>query len=217
MSASVSTRPPLSRSATEPPKRAVDVLVAGLLLLALLPVLLLIAAAVATTRGPLLYGHRRVGRGGREFGCLKFRTMVPDADAALERVLAADPAARREWAATRKLRRDPRVTAVGRVLRATSLDELPQLFNVLGGSMSLVGPRPVVREELDEHYGPAATYYAVVRPGITGLWQVSGRSDTSYAERVRLDVEYVRTCSAQLDMRILLRTVQVVLRRGGAY
>lgn len=197
-------------------KRVLDATAAICLLVALAPLLVLIAAAIRMQGGPILYGHRRLGRGLREFRCLKFRTMRTDGDEVLARLLETDPAARREWRETRKLRNDPRVTPLGRLLRRTSLDELPQLFNVLRGEMSLVGPRPVVREELDQHYGVAAAAYALVRPGITGLWQVSGRSDTSYRTRVALDTEYVMTMSLKRDASILLRTVAVVLLRRGA-
>ncbi len=161
--------------------------------------------------------HERIGRDGAPFPCLKFRTMVRDADRVLEEHLARDPAARAEWQAQRKLARDPRVTAIGNLLRRSSLDELPQLFNVLRGEMSLVGPRPVVRVELEEHYaGEAGSLYCRVRPGVTGLWQVSGRSGVSYRERVRLDTEYVRTGSLMLDVAILCRTPWAVLRARGA-
>jgi lipopolysaccharide/colanic/teichoic acid biosynthesis glycosyltransferase len=142
--------------------------------------------------------------------------MVLDADKRLAKLLAEDPAAAEEWAVRRKLPADPRITGIGRFLRATSLDELPQLLNVLRGDMSLVGPRPVVREELELNYGPAAAVYCATRPGITGLWQVSGRSDTTYAERITLDTRYVREWSLGLDLLILLRTVPAVLKRRGA-
>lgn len=197
-------------------KRVLDVTAAVLLLALLAPLLAIVACAIRLQGGPVLYGHRRLGRGLREFRCLKFRTMRTDGDEVLTRLLDTDPAARREWRETRKLRDDPRVTRLGRLLRRTSMDELPQLINVLRGEMSLVGPRPVVREELDEHYGPAAAAYALVRPGITGLWQVSGRSDTTYRTRVALDTEYVATMSLAKDATILLRTVGVVLLGRGA-
>ena len=197
-------------------KRAMDATAAFVLLALLAPLLAVIAFAIRLQGGPVLYGHRRLGRGLREFRCLKFRTMRTDGDEVLARLLDSDPEARREWRETRKLRDDPRVTRLGRLLRRTSLDELPQLINVLRGEMSLVGPRPVVREELDEHYGAAAAAYALVRPGITGLWQVSGRSDTTYRTRVALDTEYVATMSLANDAMILLRTVGVVLRGLGA-
>ncbi len=198
-------------------KRALDIAGAGALLLLGAPVFLLLALLVRADGGPAFYAHERVGRGGRRFGCLKFRSMVVDSAARLEALLASDPAARAEWEATRKLRHDPRITWIGRLLRATSLDELPQLINVLRGDMSLVGPRPVVAAELAAHYGAAAEHYLAVRPGITGLWQVSGRSDTSYAQRVALDVRYATNPSLLEDVRILLRTPAAVLLRRGAY
>ncbi len=198
-------------------KRGMDLTVTLLVLLAVLPVLGVIALALKLEGGPVMYGHRRIGRGGRSFACLKFRSMVPNAGEVLARLLAEDPEAARSWAESRKLPRDPRVTRLGAFLRATSLDELPQLFNVLRGEMSLVGPRPVVAQELEEHYGEAAETYKKVRPGITGLWQVSGRSDTSYSERVALDCRYVQNASVGEDLRILLRTVPAVLLRRGAY
>jgi lipopolysaccharide/colanic/teichoic acid biosynthesis glycosyltransferase len=198
-------------------KRAMDLAGAGLLLLACLPVFIAIALLVRRDGGPVFYAHPRVGRGGRMFGCLKFRSMVVDADRRLADLLACDPAALAEWQETRKLKRDPRVTAVGRLLRATSLDELPQLFNVLRGEMSLVGPRPVQAAELEQHYGPAAAHYLAVRPGITGPWQVSGRNDTTYGMRVALDVAYATTPSLWTDLRILARTPVAVLARRGAY
>ncbi len=206
---------PASRPAL---KRLFDVAGALGLLVALLPVLLVITALVKLDGGPALFAHERVGRGGRRFGCLKFRSMVVDSTERLEALLAADPGAKAEWEATRKLKRDPRVTAVGRFLRASSLDELPQLFNVLRGEMSLVGPRPVQAAELAAHYGPAAAErYASVRPGITGLWQVSGRSDTGYDARVAMDMRYLADPTLLGDLRILLKTPAVVLRRRGAY
>ncbi|MFC7474829.1 sugar transferase [Dankookia sp. GCM10030260] len=198
-------------------KRALDILGAGALLLLTAPAFLLLALLIRADGGPVFYAHERVGRGGRRFGCLKFRSMVTDSQARLAALLDADPAARAEWEATRKLRDDPRVTRTGRFLRATSLDELPQLLNVLRGEMSLVGPRPVVAAELAAHYGAAAEYYLSVRPGITGLWQVSGRSETTYDTRVALDTQYATNLSIWADLRILLRTPAVVLLRRGAY
>jgi exopolysaccharide production protein ExoY len=198
-------------------KRALDILGASLLLLAALPAFLVIAVLVRMDGGSPFYAHERVGRGGRLFGCLKFRSMVADADKRLAALLERDPAARAEWDATRKLKNDPRVTWVGRFLRASSLDELPQIINVLKGDMSLVGPRPVQASELAAYYGAAAQHYMSVRPGITGPWQVSGRSDTSYAQRVALDVAYVTRPSLLRDVAILLRTPMAVLARRGAY
>ncbi|GAA0584683.1 sugar transferase [Craurococcus roseus] len=200
-------------------KRAMDIALSAAMLLVLLPVFLAISAIVAADGGPAFYSHKRVGRGGRTFGCLKFRSMRTDADRLLAELLARDPSARAEWEATRKLRRDPRVTPIGRLLRATSLDELPQLLNVLRGDMSLVGPRPVVQEELDQHYAPAAATadYLSVRPGVTGPWQVSGRSDVDYRQRVALDSQYARNPSLRKDIMLLALTVIVVLRCRGAY
>lgn len=204
----------------QPMSRAVkftfDFVVAAVLAVLLLPVFLLFAALVVRDGGPVLYRHRRVGRGGRPFSCLKFRTMVTGSDRVLTDLLNRDPAAAAEWAATYKLRNDPRVTPIGRFLRATSLDELPQLLNVLSGDMSLVGPRPVTAGEL-ENYGADVAFYLQVRPGMTGLWQVSGRNDSSYEQRVNFDVWYVKNWSLWHDMAILAKTVPVVVHRVGAY
>jgi exopolysaccharide production protein ExoY len=201
----------------EAAKRVLDIAGAAALLLLCLPAFLVIAALVRLDGGPAFYAHERVGRGGRLFGCLKFRSMVADADRRLAALLERDPQARAEWEATRKLKSDPRITALGRFLRASSLDELPQILNVLAGHMSLVGPRPVQAAELAVFYGPAAEHYMAVRPGITGPWQVSGRNDTSYAQRVALDVAYARRPSLLGDLKILLRTPMAVLARRGAY
>ena len=200
-----------------PAKWLLDGLGATCLLLLLLPVMCLIALAVRADGGPVLFRHTRIGQGGRTFGCLKFRSMVIGADRKLAEHLAADLAAAAEWAERRKLANDPRVTRLGRFLRSTSLDELPQLFNVLRGDMSLVGPRPVVQEELAVHYGATGTAaYMSVRPGITGLWQISGRSETTYHRRVSLDIHYASSVSVLRDIGILLRTVPAVLARRGA-
>ena len=206
-------------AATLRTKRVMDVIIALGLLLVAWPVMVLIALAVLLEDGgPALIAHERIGRFGRPFRCLKLRTMVVDADKILARMLAEDPQARMEWAARRKLRRDPRVTVVGSILRSSSLDELPQLVNVLRGEMSLVGPRPVVRSELEQHYGEVgAAHYLSVRPGLTGPWQVSGRSDTSYDRRVLLDTDYVLHLSVLRDFVLLLKTVLAVLVRRGAY
>jgi lipopolysaccharide/colanic/teichoic acid biosynthesis glycosyltransferase len=200
-------------------KRAMDVILALVLLLVAWPVMIFVALAVLLEGGgPVLIAHERIGRFGRPFRCLKFRTMVVDADKILAHVLAEDPHARAEWAARRKLRRDPRVTVSGSILRSSSLDELPQLLNVLRGEMSLVGPRPVVRSELTQHYGEVgAAHYLSVRPGLTGPWQVSGRSDTSYDRRVLLDTDYVLRLSVIRDFMFLLKTVFAVLVGRGAY
>jgi Undecaprenyl-phosphate galactose phosphotransferase WbaP len=198
-------------------KRALDIIGAGVGLVLLAPFFLIVALMVRADGGPAFFAHQRVGRGGKLFGCLKFRSMVTDSQARLEALLANDPAARAEWEATRKLKNDPRITRIGRFLRSTSLDELPQLINVLRGQMSLVGPRPVLEAELDRYYGASAAHYMAVRPGITGLWQVSGRSETTYESRVALDVSYVSRPSLLSDISILLRTPVAVLSRRGAH
>lgn len=198
-------------------KRAMDITIAAAALILAAPFFLVVSLMVRADGGPAFYAHPRVGRGGRIFGCLKFRSMVVDSQARLDALLAADPAARAEWDATRKLKNDPRITRIGRFLRATSLDELPQLINVLRGEMAVVGPRPVTPAELDRYYGAAAAHYLTVRPGITGLWQVSGRSETSYDQRVALDVAYVSQPSLLADIRILLKTPVAVLSRRGAH
>lgn len=196
-------------------KAAFDQFVAVLLLLLLAPLLLGLSLLVRLDGGPAFFRHRRIGAGGRTFDCIKFRTMVMDADRVLRRVLAEDPEAAAEWADTQKLRNDPRVTRLGRFLRRSSLDELPQLFNVLRGEMSLVGPRPIVQAEI-ARYADDIDYYYETKPGLTGLWQVSGRSDTSYARRVRLDVWYVRNWTLWHDIAILLKTIPAVFLQRGA-
>jgi Undecaprenyl-phosphate galactose phosphotransferase WbaP len=202
---------PVARAA----KVVLDVGGALALIAVLSPAMLLIAALIRRDGGPVFFAQPRIGRDGRSFGCLKFRTMVMNADEVLRETLARDPRAATEWAVARKLRHDPRITPVGRFLRATSLDELPQLFNVARLDMSLVGPRPIVEREVPR-YGDEFTYYCAVRPGLTGLWQVSGRSDTSYARKVHLDAWYVRNWSFWQDIVILLKTIPAVLLRRGA-
>ncbi len=197
-------------------KRAFDLAGASVMLLLLAPFMLAIAWRVRGSGASAFYGHTRIGQNGVPFKCLKFRSMRPDADQVLQELIAKDPVARAEWEQNFKLRDDPRITPIGHFLRRTSLDELPQLINVLRGEMSLVGPRPVVHDEL-QRYGYAAPLYLEAKPGITGLWQVSGRSDTTYAERVSLDAWYVRNWSLWYDIAILLKTVGVVLERRGAY
>jgi exopolysaccharide production protein ExoY len=197
-------------------KRVFDVAAAIGLLVFLAPLLLILAVAVSRDGGPVLFGHRRIGAGGQPFICWKFRSMVVNAEAALQRTLATDPEARREWERDFKLRNDPRVTRLGRFLRKSSLDELPQLFSVITGEMSLIGPRPIVADEITR-YGAGFSDYAACRPGLTGLWQVSGRNDVDYAERVAIDSRYARNWSFVQDVSILFRTVGVVLRRSGAY
>jgi exopolysaccharide production protein ExoY len=198
-------------------KRGIDVFVCASALLIFLPLFALVAGTIAILEGrPVLYGHERVGFGRRSFRCLKFRTMVKNGDEVFRRYLQEHPEAKREWVATRKLKADPRITAVGAVLRKTSLDELPQLINVLRGEMSLVGPRPIVTDEL-KMYGSDCEYYFQVRPGITGEWQVSGRSDASYQGRVALDRAYVENWSLRKDIYIILKTIPAVLAARGSY
>ncbi|WP_082522069.1 sugar transferase [Ramlibacter sp. Leaf400] len=199
-------------------RRTLDIVLASVFVLSFFWLFLVVWLGVRVTTGsPALYSHKRVGKAGREFGCLKFRSMVVDSDRRLQQLLESSPAARAEWTETFKLRNDPRITPFGRFIRRTSLDELPQFFNVIRGHMSLVGPRPVTRQELDLHYGPEARHYASVKPGITGLWQVSGRSELAYSQRVRHDVDYVQTRTIRLDLWILCRTVAVVLGRQGSH
>lgn len=194
-------------------KRALDICVALLALILLSPLMLLTALAVAITMGrPVFFSQRRVGHGGAPFRCYKFRTMSRDAEKRLNDYLRDNPEAAAEWRDTRKLRHDPRITAVGQTLRLTSLDELPQLFNVLGGDMSCVGPRPVVPDEL-ALYGRYIDDYLAARPGMTGPWQVSGRNSLAYADRVALDSEYVRNWTIWSDMVILARTIPAVARQ----
>lgn len=198
-------------------KRAADAALAAASLITFLPLLALLCLAIKLkSPGPVFYGHERIGLRGKPFRCWKLRTMVCDGEAILEAHFASDPEARREWEETRKLTDDPRVTALGKILRTYSVDELPQLINVLFGDMSFVGPRPVVKDEL-ERYGPYVQAYLSARPGITGLWQTSGRSDTSYEYRVALDDRYGREWSFATDIRILLRTIPVVLGARGSY
>ena len=199
-------------------KRALDVIGAMVLAVVFSPLMLAIVTVALIRREPgsIIYKHRRIGRDGQAFECLKFRTMVLNADQVLRELLERDPAIKAEWVRDRKLRRDPRVTPLGRFLRRTSLDELPQLWNVMRGEMSLVGPRPVVREEL-LRYGRNVRAYLSAKPGITGLWQVKGRNDTDYRRRVVLDTYYVRNQNLLLDLYILFKTTRVVLGGSGAY
>jgi len=193
-------------------KRSLDLLVTLLLAPLLVPMVLVLALLVMRDGHGPFYTQERVGRHGRIYRMWKLRSMVPDADAALAAHLAADPAARAEWEAHQKLRRDPRVTTVGRLLRACSLDELPQFWNVLRGDMSLVGPRPMMRSQ--QHLYPGRSYYAL-RPGITGAWQVSDRNGVTFAERARFDDAYDRDLSLRTDLGLLWATVGVVLRGTG--
>ena len=194
-------------------KRLFDICVALAMLLAFAPLFALIAVLIrAADGGPVFYAQQRVGRDRRMFGCLKFRTMVTDADAVLKDVLASDPAARAEWEEKHKLSNDPRIIpGIGHLLRKSSLDEVPQLFNILFGDMSVVGPRPVTEDEL-VNYGVFLSHYLAVKPGLTGPWQIGGRSDTSYKQRVQMDVEYVERGSLRTDLSIFVQTVSSFVR-----
>jgi lipopolysaccharide/colanic/teichoic acid biosynthesis glycosyltransferase len=197
--------------------RVSDLVCSLLAVIFLLPVFVIIAIAVKLQDGgPVLFKHARVGRNGREFHCLKFRSMRANSQEVLDQLLAADPAARAEWEADHKLRNDPRVTPVGRMLRKTSLDEFPQLFNVIMGQMSLVGPRPIIRAEISK-YSRSFRHYTSVTPGITGLWQVMGRNDVTYRRRVALDRLFVRRKSFGLYLAILFLTFPAVLTQSGSY
>ncbi len=196
--------------------RLIEVIIVLTALVVLAPVLVVIAVAVRTQDGGSpIFVHHRLGRGGVLFPCLKFRSMVIDSQARLDELLATDPMAAAEWARDQKLRNDPRITQLGQWLRKTSLDELPQLFNVLAGQMNLVGPRPIVESEV-WRYGRYYSLYCIVRPGITGLWQVSGRNDLSYRRRVVLDTVYARSRSLAVDLAIMLRTVPAMLSGRGS-
>jgi lipopolysaccharide/colanic/teichoic acid biosynthesis glycosyltransferase len=179
--------------------------------------MVLVAAAVfAQDGGPILFSHRRIGRGGRPFYCIKFRSMASGAETRLAAVLASSPAARAEWARDHKLRIDPRVTPLGNFLRRSSLDELPQLLNVLRGEMSIVGPRPIVEAEISR-YGRRFRHYCAVKPGITGLWQVNGRNEVNYRSRVAKDCLSVKSQSPWLYLWIVVATIPAVLSRKGSY
>jgi Undecaprenyl-phosphate galactose phosphotransferase WbaP len=197
-------------------KRLFDLSSAAFLLLVLSPLMLIIALALKLEGGPVLFAHTRVGKNGKAFRCFKFRSMVPNAEDKLQKLLQHNPALKAEWDKEHKLKDDPRISKLGAFLRRNSLDELPQLLNVLKSEMSLVGPRPIVREELQK-YGIEKSYYLMVRPGMTGLWQVSGRNDVDYETRVYLDAWYVKNWSLWYDLAILFKTIKVVLWRNGAY
>ena len=216
-SRSSETRRGLLDSRAQLIKRILDVIFATALLVLALPFALLIALAIVLeTPGPVFFVHTRIGKGRRRFRLWKLRSMVVNADAVLDQYLKQHPELRSEWSNSHKLKDDPRVTRVGRLLRRSSLDELPQLLNVLRGDMSMVGPRPIVEDEVPK-YGPAFSLYSRVLPGLTGLWQVSGRNDTSYRKRTELDSEYIRNWTVWKDLVVLLKTVRVVLFGHGAY
>lgn len=197
-------------------KRLFDIAVSLALIILTGPLMLVMALAIKLQDGGnAVFAQTRYGLDGKAFRCFKLRSMVPDAQAQLEAYLEANPLARSEWAATQKLTNDPRITALGNFLRKSSIDELPQLFNILKGDMSLVGPRPIVEDEISR-YGDHFKHYCSVRPGLTGLWQVRGRSNTSYTERVAMDVEYARTRTLPHDILIMFQTIPAVLASKGA-
>ncbi|MDG6894866.1 undecaprenyl-phosphate galactose phosphotransferase WbaP [Volucribacter amazonae] len=197
-------------------KRTMDIIGSITVITLLSPLLLIIYFMIKKDGGNAIYGHTRIGRNGKPFNCLKFRSMVVNSKEVLEHLLATNPIAKAEWDKDFKLKNDPRITSIGRFLRKTSLDELPQLFNVLKGEMSLVGPRPIVKEEL-ARYQQDVDYYFMAKPGMTGLWQVSGRNDVDYETRVYFDAWYVKNWSLWNDIAILFKTIKIVLNRSGAY
>jgi len=201
-----------------PLKRTFDIFFSLSALILGLPIFMTLAIAVRlTSRGKILYSHERIGRGGKPFRCYKFRTMHKDADHRLKVLLESDQAIREEWEQKRKLTNDPRITSIGGFLRKTSLDELPQFWNVLKGDLSIVGPRPVVKAEIEQFYGPKANKILSVRPGLTGIWQVTGRSDTSYITRVLMDEKYVDNRDMFLDCKLILKTIPAMILPKGAY
>ena len=207
----------VGRRANETLSRVFDLVFAAVVLVAVAPALLLLIIALQIdSPGPIFFVQQRVGRNGRLFPCVKLRTMVIDARERLQMLLESSPEARAEWERDHKLKDDPRVTRLGRFARVFSLDELPQLANIIAGHMSVVGPRPIVEEEI-WRYGPYFADYCSVRPGLTGLWQVSGRNNTTYEERVMLDSQYARQKSLAFDLRIIWRTFVVVALAHGAY
>lgn len=206
----------LAKCSSRALKRLFDIVGSVAIIIVLSPALIYISRKVKKDGGPAIYGHERIGKDGRSFKCLKFRSMVINSKEVLSELLENDPVAKEEWNATFKLKHDPRITNIGGFLRRTSLDELPQLFNVLKGEMSLVGPRPIITAEL-ERYNDEVDYYLLSKPGMTGLWQVSGRSDVDYETRVYLDAWYVKNWSMWNDIAILFKTITVVLKKDGAY
>lgn len=196
-------------------KRLLDIFLVVVSMIILLPAMLLIALSITLSQGGApFFRHRRIGRNGAPFMCWKFRTMVPNAEQRLKNYLADNPKAEKEWAENFKLTHDPRITRLGSFLRCSSMDELPQMWNIIKGDMSIVGPRPVTQEELSM-YGPSLHYYYSIRPGLTGPWQVSGRNDTSYSDRVDLDENYAKTFTIWMDLSIIKSTVKAVVYRTG--
>ncbi len=201
-----------------PWKRIFDLLFSSFILVVASPIYFIIFLLVKlSSKGPAVYSHERIGRGGKPFRCYKFRSMYPDADQRLEEILKSSPELRAEWEATHKLKNDPRITKIGAFIRKTSLDELPQFWNVLKGDLSVVGPRPVVKKEIMTHFGPKAVKILSIRPGLTGIWQVSGRNNTCYKERIRLDEHYVDHHSFLGDLTLIFKTVPQMIFSKGAY
>lgn len=201
-----------------PIKRTFDILFSLAVLIFGFPVYLLIGLLVAcSSSGKIIYSHKRVGRGGKLFNCYKFRTMYADADERLAQILSSSEELRKEWEENHKLKNDPRVTPIGSFLRKTSLDELPQFWNVLVGDLSVVGPRPVVEAEVVKHLGHKAPVILSIRPGLTGIWQVSGRSSTSYKDRIMFDEMYVKNHSLLLDIKLIAWTIPCMISSKGAY
>lgn len=201
-----------------PLKRAFDVVFSIFALLFTFPLFMTIAILIRLqSPGPIIYAHERIGRGGKSFKCFKFRSMYVDADIRLTELLKNDLSLKEEWEKSYKLKNDPRITPIGKFLRKSSLDELPQFLNVLKGDLSVVGPRPVVKAELQQHFKEKAQKILSVRPGITGLWQVSGRSNTTYEQRVALDVHYIENHNFLYDLYLVLKTIPALFLRKGAY
>lgn len=202
-----------------PVKRTFDILFGLAALIVGLPIFALISLLIYynSPGEKIIYSHRRIGRGGKIFRCFKFRTMYPDSDHRLKELLSSNPAMKEEWEKSFKLKSDPRITPIGKFLRKTSLDELPQFWNVIKGDLSIVGPRPVVQEEIDKHIGHKAAKILSIRPGLTGVWQVSGRNNICYKERIELDEYYVDNQSLLLDLKLIGKTIPVMLFSKGAY
>lgn len=215
----VSHLPPLEFKVRHMPiKRTFDIVFSIFAIIFTLPICFFVALAVKfSSKGPIFYSHLRVGRAGKKFHCYKFRTMYSDADKRLKEILAQDPILREEWESQHKLKNDPRVTPLGKFLRKTSLDELPQFWNVLKGDLSVVGPRPVVELEIVKFLGPKAAKILSIRPGLTCFWQVSGRTDTSYDKRIALDEKYVDNRSLRLDLKLIAKTIPAMFNSRGAY
>lgn len=201
-----------------PFKRIVDIFFSLSVIILFSPLYILIALLIRIiSKGNVIYYQTRIGRGGKTFRCYKFRTMYHNADEILKEILDSDDVKRKEWETSHKLKNDPRVTSIGAFLRKTSLDELPQFWNVLKGDLSVVGPRPVVNEEIVRHFGYRAQKIFTIRPGITGIWQISGRSNTTYSERIALDEYYVENRTLFMDFKIIALTIPSIITKKGAY